>query len=155
MKKQFIIGTSLAVSFILGMTAGNYALSDQPMNVKIGLVDVTKLVDSSSEIKALKNSQNKKAEELKAWIEVAKADVEKQKTKEGQQKLAQKYENDLIKKQEYLSKTFQKELADIDKNIGNVVKERSKAMGYDIVFNKSAVLYGGEDITSSIQKYIK
>ena len=155
MKKQFIIGTSLAVSFILGMTAGNYALSDQPMNVKIGLVDVAKLVDSSSEIKALKNSQNKKAEELKAWIEVAKSDVEKQKTKEGQQKLAQKYENDLIKKQEYLSKSFQKELADIDKNIGNVVKERSKAMGYDIVFNKSAVLYGGEDITSSIQKYIK
>ncbi|MBQ6516165.1 OmpH family outer membrane protein [bacterium] len=155
MKKQFIIGTSLVVSFVLGMTAGNYALSDQPMNVKIGLVDVTKLVDSSSEIKALKNSHNKKAEELKAWIEVAKTDVEKQKTKEGQQKLAQKYENDLIKKQEYLSKTFQKELADIDKNIGNVVKERSKAMGYDIVFNKSAVLYGGEDITSSIQKYIK
>ena len=155
MKKQFIIGTSLAVSFILGMTAGNYALSDQPMNVKIGLVDVSKLVDSSSEIKALKNSQSKKAEELKAWIEVAKADVEKQKTKEGQQKLAQKYENDLIRKQEYLSKNFQKELADIDKNIGNVVKERSKAMGYDIVFNKSAVLYGGEDITSSIQKYIK
>lgn len=155
MKKQFIIGTSLAVSFILGMTAGNYALSTQPVPIKIGLVDVARLVDSSSEIKALRNSQTKKAEELKEWIDVAKSDVEKQKTKEGQQKLAQKYESELIKKQEYMSKKFQKELADIDKSIGDVIKERSKALGYDVVFNKNAVLYGGEDITSNIQKYIK
>ena len=51
--------------------------------------------------------------------------------------------------------TMDAEMIPTFENIGNVVKERSKAMGYDIVFNKSAVLYGGEDITSSIQKYIK
>lgn len=155
MNKQFIIGTSIALSFVLGVTAGNYAFSDQTANIKIGYVDLSKLIDSSSEIKALKNAQNKKSEELKEWINVARADVEKQKTKEGQQKLAQKYENDLIKKQENLSKSFQKELADIDKNMGNIIKERSKALGYDIVLNKSAVLYGGDDITANIQKYIK
>ena len=155
MKKQFIFGTCIVMSFAMGLTAGNYAFSDQSAGIKIGYVDVAKLIDSSSEIKALKNAQNKKSEELKAWINSAREDVEKQKTKEGQQKLAQKYENDLIKKQESLSKSFQKDLAAIDKNIGNVIKERAKAQGYDVVLNKSAVLYGGDDITTSIQKYIK
>ena len=104
---------------------------------------------------ALKKEQNLKKEELQQWLSIAKADVEKQKTQEGKDKLVKKYDSEFQKKQQSIQKAYTEKLQVIDKDISEVIAKTAKDKGYDIVLAKGVVLYGGEDITNTISKLIK
>ena len=74
MKNNFKILTISLVAFAIGLTAGNYAISDVPANFKVAVVDVQKVVASSAQVKALKEEQKKKSQDLAKFIETAKCD---------------------------------------------------------------------------------
>lgn len=149
MKKYLII----TVSFLLGLSVNNFAMSDVPS--KIAVVDVNRVVSNSSQVMALKKEQNLKNEELQKWLTTARADVEKQKTQEGKEKLAKKYDSDFAKKQQAIQKDYTDKLQAIDKDISGVIAKTAKDKGYDVVLAKGVVLYGGDDITNTISKLIK
>ena len=149
MKKVLLISGA----FILGLGFNNFAMSDVPS--KIAVVDVNRVVSNSSQVMALKKEQNLKNEELQKWLTTAKADVEKQKTQEGKEKLIKKYDSDFQKKQQAIQKDYTDKLQSIDKNISGVIAKTAKDKGYDVVLAKGVVLYGGEDITNTISKLIK
>ncbi len=88
-------------------------------------------------------------------LNTARADVEKQKTQEGKEKLAKKYDSDFQKKQQAIQKDYTDKLQSIDKDISGVIAKTAKDKGYDVVLAKGVVLYGGEDITNAISKLIK
>ena len=46
-------------------------------------------------------------------------------------------------------------MAEIDAHLNDAITKKSKEMGYDLVLRKDSVLYGGEDITSSILPLVK
>ena len=55
--------------------------------LKIAVVDVNRVVSNSSQVMALKKKNRTwKNEELQKWLNTARADVEKQKTQEGERK---------------------------------------------------------------------
>lgn len=143
----------IATAFVVGMGFNTFVMSNTPS--KIAVVDVNKVVSSSSQIMALKKEQDLKTEELQKWVTRARADVERQKTKESKEKLAKKYDADLVKKQEALQKNYTDKLKSIDKDISGVIAKEAQEKGYDIVISKGVVLYGGEDITTRISKLIK
>lgn len=149
MKKVLLI----TGAFILGLGFNNFAMSDVPS--KIAVVDVNRVVSNSSQVMALKKEQNLKNEELQKWLNTARADVEKQKTQEGKEKLAKKYDSDFQKKQQAIQKDYTDKLQSIDKDISGVIAKTAKDKGYDVVLAKGVVLYGGEDITNAISKLIK
>lgn len=154
MKNRIKTGLVIAAAFALGLSCNNYAMSDVSNN-KIAVVDVNKVVSQSSDVQALKKEQATKMQDLQKWLTVVRADVEKQSTEEGKQKLIKKYDAEFAKKQEAIKKEYAGKLQAIDKKISGVIASEAKTKGYDLVLAKGVVLYGGSDITNDISKAVK
>lgn len=122
---------------------------------KIAVVDVQAVVAKSAQVQALKKEQQTKMQELEKWLKTAQADVEKQQTKEGKEKLLKKYNGEFAKKKETLAKDYQTKLQTIDKNITDTIATQAKLKGYNMVISKGVVVFGGDDITADVQKFVK
>lgn len=122
---------------------------------KIAVIDVSAVVAKSAQVQALKKEQQTKMKDLEKWLKSAQADVEKQKTQEGKEKLLKKYNSEFAKKREALAKDYQTRLQAIDKSITETISTTAKAKGYDMVISKGVVVYGGDDITADVQKVVK
>ena len=122
---------------------------------KIAVVDIPAVVAKSAQVQALKKEQQAKMQDLEKWLTIVQADVEKQQTQEGKEKLLKKYNAEFAKKKETLAKNYQSQLQAIDKSITETISTTAKAKGYDIVISKNIVVYGGDDITAELQKLVK
>ena len=136
--------TILSLSALL-MTTAAYAA---PEAQKIAVVDIQKVVAASSQVKALKASQDAKNKELTAFIKNAQADVNKQTDAKKKKSLAESYEKQLKQKREAKLKAA-------DANITAQIGKKATELGYTMVLPKSAVVWGGDDITDTILKVIK
>lgn len=144
-------------AFALGMGFNSIAFSDAISDggIKIGVVDVNKVVNDSLQVKALKKQQEQKKAELVKWLSTANADIQKQTTEENKTKLSKKYSAELAKKQKANQDEYVKKITEIDANISKVIGETAKAQGYTVVFSKNSVLYGGDDLTAAVSKTVK
>jgi len=122
---------------------------------KVAVVDVQAIVSKSAQVQALKKEQQTKMEELDKWLKTAQADVQKQQSKEGKEKLLKKYNTEFAKKKETIAKNYQTKLKEIDKSITTTIETQAKLKGYDMVISKSVVVFGGDDITADVQKVVK
>ena len=146
--KRFLVTALLLAT--LGFT--NAAMAD----TRIAVVDVQAVVASSSQVQALKKEQQAKLKELDKWLKTVKADVDKQQTKEGKEKLIKKYDGEFLKKQEDIKSNYAKKLQAIDVNITQVIANEAKTKGYNLVLSKQGqVLYSSDDLTANIQKAVK
>ena len=155
MKNNWKILSVTLVAFAIGLTMGNYAISNVPENFKVAVVDVQKVIASSSQVKALKDEQKKKSQELAKFVETAKAALDKEQDDKKRKKLEEKYNKEFQAKREAIAKNYETKLLAIDKNISTVIDESAKASGYNLVLAKGVVLSGGTDITSEIAKQVK
>ena len=122
---------------------------------KIAVIDVQAVVAKSAQVQALKKEQQTKFQDLEKWLKTAQADVEKQKTQEGKDKLLKKYNAEFAKKKEVIAKDYQTRLQAVDKSITETISATARAKGYTMVVSKSVVVYGGDDITADVQKVVK
>lgn len=122
---------------------------------KVAIVDVDAVVSKSSAVKALKQEQAKKLQELAKWVEVAKKDVEKQSSEENKKKLAKKYDAEFIKKRTEIQKTYAQKLQQIDEDISKIIAKEAQKQNYSLVLPKSNTLLGGDDITKAIIKAVE
>ena len=122
---------------------------------KIAVVDVPAVVAKSAQVQALKKEQQTKMQDLEKWLKTAQADVEKQKTQEGKDKLLKKYNADFAKKKETIAKDYQARLQAVDKSITETISTTARAKGYNMVISKGVVVFGGDDITADVQKVVK
>ena len=143
---------ALAIGLCFGVNS--IATTAAPAN-SIAVVDVAQVINNNSQVKKLKESQEKKSEALKTWVEAARADVEKQKTDQAKESLTQKYNKELQAKVDSQRQELYAESTKIDKKIGEAIAKNAQANGYSIVLVKGAVLYGGADITEDIKKATK
>ena len=141
------------IMILLGFGIHSAAISNIPS--KVAVIDVNGVLSQSSQVMALKKEQKRKAEELQKWITTARADVDKQKTQDGKEKLIQKYDAEYNKKQQAMQKEYTAQLQKIDSDITAVIAKEAQSKGYDVVLSKSVVLYGGTDLTGAIVKSIK
>ena len=155
MKKQITTLAIAIAAFAIGMGFNNIAMSNIPANYKVAVVDVNAVVSKSAQVQALKKEQQTKLQELQKWLETVRADVQKQSTQEGKDKLIKKYDAEFAKKQEAIKKNYATKLQAIDKSITATIAQEAKAQNYNLVLSKGSVLYGGDDITASIAKVVK
>lgn len=155
MKNNIKILTITLLAFAIGLTAGNYAISDIPSNYKVAVVNVPKLVESSAQVKALKDQNTKNIQELAKFSETAQNAINKETDPAKQKALKEKYQKEFQTKRTAMTKTYETKLTEIDKNISTLVETYAKAQGYNLVLAKGAVLVGGNDITDEIVKKVK
>ncbi len=145
---------AVAISaFVIGLSLNNIAVSDVPS--KIAVVDVSSVVNSSSQVQALKKEQQAKAKDLMTFIEKARKDVAATTDTKKKQALEEKYNKELNTKKQAMDKSYAAKLEAIDKTISAQIANQAKAGGYDIVLAKGVVLYGGSDITDAVKKAVK
>ncbi len=140
-------------AFVIGMTVNNFAVSNVPS--KIAVVDVQKVVSSSTQVKNLRAERAAKVKDLADFVKTARANVAKETNATKKKALEDKYNKELNQKRNAIQNDYSKKLAAIDKSISSVIAQKAKAANYDIVIAKGVVLYGGTDITAEITKSIK
>lgn len=68
---------------------------------------------------------------LGKWLKTSQADVEKQKTQDGKNKLLKKYNAEFAKKKEVLAKDYASRLQAVDKSITDTL---ARLKGYNIIW---------------------
>jgi outer membrane protein len=143
------------ITFILGLSMNNFALSKMPADFKVAVVDVPQIIKSSPQIASLKMEQQKKIEELVAFIENAKTNLNKEPNQAKKKTLEESYNKELNIKKDAIDEEYAKKISIIDKDIISIIKDAAKKADYDLVLTKSSVLDGGIDITNDIVKFLK
>ncbi|MDD3236941.1 MAG: OmpH family outer membrane protein [Candidatus Gastranaerophilales bacterium] len=154
MKKQIKVATLAVCTFALGLCINNAAFSDIA-SFKIATVDVQQVVSSSSQVKALKAEQQAKIKDLQSFVATAKKAVSDEKDANKKKALEDKYNKELKAKTGTIEKEYAKKLQDIDSTISTSISNEAKAKNYNLVLAKGVVLYGGDDITTSVIKAVK
>ena len=122
---------------------------------KIAVIDIQKVVASSSQVKALTASQEANSKALADFIKKAQTDINNQKDEKAKQELTKKYEKQLSAKRESFAKDYSDRLKAVDKKVNEQIAQKAKEMGYTLVLPKITVIYGGDDITDEIIKAVK
>jgi len=154
MKKNLLTLVLCAFAFGLGFGINNIALSELNAS-KVAYIDVSKLLSASKVIKSAEDTKRKQTEDMLKWYDTASADIRKQQTQEGKNSLIQKYEAQLTTKKNNIKDAYAKKIQEADKQIDGVITQKAKELGYDLVFRKESLLYGGNDITSQIVPLVK
>lgn len=149
------LNKKLAIMSIVSVMFSTLVTFAAPQPQKIAVVDIQKVVASSSQVKTLKASQEAKNKELANFIKKAQADVNKQTDANKKKSVAEQYEKQLVAKREANAKDYANKLKVIDANITAQIGKKATEMGYTMVLPKSAVIYGGDDITATILQVIK
>lgn len=122
---------------------------------KIAVVDLQQIVSNSSQVKALKQEHNRKVSELDKILVNARGEIANETDQAKVLLLEDKYMKEFASKKEALERDYNNRLSAIEKNIKNEITKKAQKDGYDYVFAKSVVLFGGKDITNEIVNNIK
>ncbi len=123
-------------------------------DTNIAVVDLQKVVDNSTQVKALKKEHSTKIGELNQIISKAQAEIAKETDAKKIVEIQDKYTNQFNTKKAEIDKMYSGKLANIESKIKTEISNKAKADGYDFVFAKSVALYGGKDITADISNMV-
>lgn len=154
MKNNLKVALICLFAFAVGMNINNSAISS-PGNMKIAIVDINRLASNSSQIKNLNATRQRQLNELNTFVNNAKKEIAKEKDATKRRALETKYTNELNTKRNKINSDYTTKLKEIDRQITNVINSKAKAGKYDLVLKKDSVIYGGEDITTSVQQNVK
>ena len=121
----------------------------------IAVVDVQTIVNSSAQVKALKEEQAAKVQEFNAWVQNVQAEIRAVEDKAQQEALLQQYNAVFAQKKNELALNYQQKLKVVSDSISQTVAEEAKQKGYPLVLAKNIVIFGGIDITEEIAKNVK
>ena len=119
MKNNLKVLTVAIAAFAVGLAAGNYAISAVPAantGFKVAVVNVPKIVESSSQVKALKAQNTKNIQELAKLSETAQKAIQAEKDKTKQKALTEKYQKEFKTKRDTMAKNYETKLVEIDKS---------------------------------------
>lgn len=151
MNKKYAIG-AICVALVFGFWLGCYRCCNKS---KIAVVDITTVVQNSEQVKALKEEQNAKAQELAAWLQNAQDAVKNEKDKKKQDDLLKQYNAEFAARKQTIATEYAQKLQSIDDSITKTISDEAKKKGYQLVIAKNLVIYGGKDITDKISEIVK
>lgn len=153
MKNNIWFFIACVLVFFVGYNMNDVAVSFP--RYKVAVIDVPEVLSKSSEIQALKRSQNKELEELNTLISKAQNELLNE---HDRSKLIQKeaeYRKQIEAKKQNMDKEYNSKLAKINDNIKSLISKEAKKSNYNLVLPTGIVLSGGDDITDNIVKQIK
>lgn len=143
-KKYYISVIAAVLIFALGFTAR--AL----IPVKVAMVDVQKIVNSSAAVNALKVEHQGKIAKLQTWLSNAEKEIEKETISSKKEKLTKKYQQELNQKQQAVQQAYAQELQKIDALISEDITKIANKKGYNLILVKGMVISGADDITEYV-----
>lgn len=148
--------TILFITIISFVSTNNIAFS-APNNFTYAIVDVPQVVASSKQVAALKTEQTAKLNELTQFVQTANKKIQEEKDTQKKVALEKKLKSELAAKKATVEKNYATKLEAIDKNISNIIAQKAKAKGFDLVLAKGVVLYSGTgvDITNEVIQAVK
>ena len=151
MKKEniWIVG-ACALFFIGGYTMNDVAISLP--RYKVAVVDVTKVMEQSNDIKNLKASQDKQLKELQTLISKAQNEIANTQDEQKAVQLQANYSKEIETKRNAIDEEYSKKIVQITSNIKNLVATQAKKADYNLVLPTGMVISGGEDITDNVLK---
>ena len=130
MKKNLLTLALCFFAFGLGFGFNSIAFSDGDSantNIKIGYVNVDKLLAASKALKSAEEQRMKSTTEMLKWYDTASADIQKQTTPEARKNLVKKYEDQLTKKKNTIKDTYAKKVAEIDNQFSEAINQKASA----------------------------
>ena len=118
-------------------------------------VDLQQIVNNSSQVKQLKQEHEKKMAELDKIIVNARGELANESDPAKILLIEDKYMKEFNTKREALEKEYGRRLEALEKNIKAEITKKAEKDGYEYVFAKSVVLYGGRDITEELLQSVK
>lgn len=122
---------------------------------RIGVVDIQKIVNNSTEVKILKQQHNARLEELNKIILNAQSAIANETDAQKIVILQDKYNNEFNLKKNNIDNQYTTRLNCIEEKLRAEIAASARKNNYDLVFAKNNVFYGGDDITDLILKDIK
>lgn len=150
-KKHFVSNKKYYISVIAAILIFTLGFSVRAMfSVKVAMVDVQKVVNSSAAVNALKIEHQGKMAELQTWLSNAEKEIEKETVSSKKEKLTKKYQQELNQKQQAVQQAYAQELQKIDTLISEDITKIANEKGYDLVIVKGMVISGADDITEYV-----
>ncbi len=150
-KKHFVSNKKYYISVIAAILIFTLGFSARAMfSVKVAMVDVQKVVNSSAAVNALKIEHQGKMAELQTWLSNAEKEIEKETVSSKKEKLTKKYQQELNQKQQAVQQAYAQELQKIDTLISEDITKIANEKGYNLVIVKGMVISGADDITEYV-----
>ena len=122
---------------------------------KIAVVDVQSLVSQTPSVMALRQERQNQLVGLQQWVNSANAEINQQTDQNSKAALFQKYQQELNQRQQALQSEYAQKVQSIDAELSKLISDEAKKSGYDYVFAKGIVVFGGTDITENVAKSLK
>lgn len=143
----------VAVAFVFGCLIS--ALIAYCFSPRIAMVDVAQIVGKSSEIAKVQENQQQRLQQLQEWVSTVQSEVSKERNKQKQAELAQKYDEELQQKKIEIQEAYNTEIKAIDEKMTHLISKKAKKKGYNVVLTKSSVLTGTKDLTDVVLEAVK
>ena len=147
----FIIACVLV--FFVGYNINDDAVSFP--RYKVAVVDVSTILTSSPEIQSLKQSQDKKMEELNTLISKAQNEIVNESDKNKALQMETNYRKEIEQKKLDMDEEYNSKITVINNKIKSMISTEAKKSNYNLVLPTGMVISGGDDITNDIVKRMK
>lgn len=147
----FIIACVLV--FFVGYNINDAAVSFP--RYKVAVVDVSTILTSSPEIQSLKQSQDKKMEELNTLISKAQNEIVNESDKNKALQMETNYRKEIEQKKLDMDEEYNSKITVINNKIKSMILTEAKKSNYNLVLPTGMVISGGDDITNDIVKRMK
>ncbi len=122
---------------------------------KVAVVDVSTILTSSPEIHSLKQSQDKKMEELNTLISKAQNEIVNEFDKNKALQMETNYRKEIEQKKLDMDEEYNSKITVINNKIKSMISTEAKKSNYNLVLPTGMVISGGDDITNDIVKRMK
>jgi len=153
MYKKLSMVLLLALTLGVGYSLNNIAVSNT--NIKIAVIDTTKIISNSAEVKSIKSEQQTKMKEIESILAKAQEEISKEPDASKAAKLEEKYREEINKQKIELDTSYNQKISALNNKIHTAAENKAKSMNYDLVLPKDIVFWGGEDITEEVAKDVK
>lgn len=153
MKNNIWFIASCVLFFFAGYAINNVAISFP--KYKVAVVDVSKVMEKSSEVQSLKASQDKQMKELDTLISKAQNEIVNAADETKAVQLEADYRKQIESKKNAIDEEYSKKIVQITSNIKNEIANQAKKSDYNLVLPTGMVISGGDDITQNILNKIK
>ena len=117
-------------------------------------MDVTKVMEQSPEVKALKGSQDKQMKDLNNLITKAQNEIANEPDRNKAIQLESTYRKEIEAKRNSMDDEYNKKVNEITANIKSLVSKEAQKSDYNLVLPTGMVISGGDDITQTIIKNV-
>ena len=153
MKNNIWFLVACALFFVAGYSLNNSAISFP--RYKVAVVDISKILENSQEIKTLKISQEKQMKEINTLVSKAQNELANEKDPTKIAQLEAKYRKEIETKRNSMDEEYNTKIAKITEDIKKMVTQEANKTNYNLVLPTGMVISGGEDITPKVIKDMK